>query len=144
VIFVTQFIEKIGIKDQLWIEAISSCLFECFCEKIPYDAMVPDVKAINDLFFRLSEFISQKDPKISKALNKQKLNPHQYALSWFLSLFSEQHKNDESLLIFDHILLHLNNLDDYMFALSLAHLKQIQFGSQPYETVQFILNKILY
>ena len=134
--FTTQFFEKLKISDQLWIESVSSCLFQTFCEKIPYDKIVLNPSEMNDLFFRLSEFLSQKDSNLAK---KVTIKPDQYALNWFLSLFSEQHSNSESLVIFDHLLLHLQNLDEYMFALSVSHLKQV--GSVTFQNITTLINK---
>ena len=136
IIFVTQFFERLEISDQLWIESISSSIFQAFCEKIPYDKIVLDPSEMRDLFSRLSDFIAEKDPKLSKNVT---IKPDQYALNWFLSLFSEQHSNPESLVIFDHLLLHLEDLDEYMFSLSLAHLKQV--GSVSFQNITNLLNK---
>lgn len=112
---------------------------------IAKEVLDPDTNLL--IMCDLNDFLKQWSAPTASAYKYQNLKCDLYAMNYLLLLFAEQHKPAETLVLWDLIVLHTNfenkiNGDqkkkEYIYALMVAHLVQIQIGINGSDTIQRI------
>lgn len=95
-------------------------------------------------FSKIDDIIKVHYTKIHRHLDNP--SSSSFATSWFFVFFADVYEGEieKLLLIWDHIILNKNELEEYLSALTIAHVKQIARTFDPrleYSLTEFILDK---
>ena len=134
----TAFCAKVGLSSS-YCEAFTFHMTKYALTKLAWSKLVFDQTEANDIYFEIMEILRRAYPATAAALNSQQLRPEMFALNWLLLLFAEQHPIDELLLVWDLIFRNIGDYHEYVLALLVAHLNQIQIGLNTTDTMQRLM-----
>jgi hypothetical protein len=121
------------------VDALTYFLTRAFISKLDYGYIITDHDRAAETYAALTIVMERVSPATASALKSQRLQPALYALNWYLALFSEQHPIAQTLVVWDLIVLNIENREDYVNGLIAAHLNQIQIGLNQNDTIQRIV-----
>lgn len=84
-----------------------------------------DSTLIHERFSKLDLLVEKEEPSISSLLKKEGHSSLHYALKWHLTLFVDIHTAPEIMYIWDQIIAHLSESDEYIRYLCVGHLRQV-------------------
>lgn len=110
--------------DESFAEAICYFLFEKWINLSNIPMYLCDANQTETIFQNLDQEIEKYCPKISLQIVKNGHSSIHFALSWHLLFFADHYSIFNLLLLWDHIILHQNEIAHYLLCLSIAHVKQ--------------------
>ena len=122
--------------DASYCEAFTFYLARHALTKLTWAVLVLNQSEASDITFEIAEMLRKSYPATAAALNSQQLRIDMFALNWLLLLFVEQHPIDELLLVWDLIFRNIDHYHEYVLAMFVAHLNQVQIGLNATDTIQ--------
>ncbi|KAK8846210.1 hypothetical protein M9Y10_020216 [Tritrichomonas musculus] len=113
---------------------------------IAKEVLDPDLNLL--IMSDLNDFLKNSSAPTASAYKYQNLKCEMYAMNYLLLLFAEQHEPIETLVLWDLIVLHTNfenkikgdqKKKEFIYAMTVSHLVQIQIGINTTDTMQRIV-----
>lgn len=82
--------------------------------------------AVYDGFSFLDEKLEKYCPNTFKLLKKSGFSAFNYSMRWRLLFFSDEHEIDGALLIWDHFLMNMDNIDECFACVGASHVRQVK------------------
>lgn len=115
-------------------DALTYFLFDKFVELAKIQRYLNDTSYTQKFFHQIDLSVKENCPDLAFQISKNNHSSIHYALSWHILFFADIYKIRDLLLLWDHIILHQNNLSEYLISLTISHLKQIPNSiSAPHE-----------
>ena len=131
IVFATQ-----GGLPPIFSEAISYYLTYSFISINPISADIENFSKVESHFQVLDALVETEAPQTSALLKSVGHSSMHYALKWELTLFADEHNIHELMYIWDHILLHIDDIDDYVRCLCIGHIRQVPCTAMADEMAQ--------
>ena len=106
-------------------EAITYHLGKTFIDNITIAKKIENYDYIEYHFQIVDSFVRKEAPEIALVLDEFQNSSLHYALKWELTLFAEEYDLYQLLYLWDDILAHIDELDEYLIYLIVAHVKQV-------------------
>ena len=119
-------------------EAMSFYLTKGFLKINPISSDIENFPKIEAHFHVLDDLVESEVPRTSELLKSVGHSSMHYALKWELTLFADEHNAHELMFMWDRILLHIDDMTDYVRCLCIAHIRQVPCPEMPDEMAQAI------
>ena len=106
-------------------EAMSFYLTRSFLIMNPISCDIENFSKIEAHFHILDDMVEANIPETYELLKSVGHSSMHYALKWELTLFADEHNAHELMFMWDRILLHIDDITDYVRCLCIAHIQQV-------------------
>lgn len=119
-------------------EAMTYHMTRAFIAINPISGDIENFSKVEAHFAVLDEMVEAEVPHTSALLKSVGHSSMHYALKWELTLFADEHNIHELMFIWDQVLVHIDDIVDYIRCLCIAHIKQVHCPEMADEMAQAI------
>lgn len=123
---VSLFFSTRGGLDRSFAEAMTYYLSQVWISHLLVGRNIENMTFLENHFSKLDILLEREEPEIASLLAQCNHHALQYAMKWELTFFADEHNAHDLLLIWDYIVQHIENVNDYVRCLSVAHIRQVQ------------------